>query len=68
MVAGALLEGIIEEVLAQTPKVIEQVGASLSPGFPEDVFESITRGLLEAAERLKVDAELQPAPGSSRNY
>jgi len=55
---GQGMEAIIEETLAQTPKVIEQVGANLPLGFPEDVFESITRGLLEAAERLEADAEI----------
>lgn len=64
---GQDMECLIDEVLAQTPKVIEQVGASLPPGFPEDVFESITRGLLESAERLEVDRELQQAPESCRN-
>jgi serine/threonine-protein kinase HipA len=60
------MESLIDKVLAQTPKVIEQVGASLPPGFPDDVFESITRGLLESAERLKADAELRLVPGSNR--
>lgn len=60
---GQDMQGIIEEVLARTPKVIEQVGASLPPGFPEDVFESITRGLVESAERLKVDTELRTPSG-----
>jgi serine/threonine-protein kinase HipA len=64
---GQDMECLIDEVVAQTPKVIEQVGAGLPPGFPEDVFESITRGLLESAERLKGDVELQSAPRSSRS-
>lgn len=47
------MESIIEEVLAETPRVIEQVGARLPAGFPEDIFESITQGLIQSAESLK---------------
>ncbi len=50
---GPNMEGIIEDVLGETPRVVEQIGASLPAGFPEDVFESITQGLIQSAERLK---------------
>ena len=50
---GKDMEGIIDEVLAETPEVIEQVGGRLPAGFPEDIFESITQGLIQSAERLK---------------
>ena len=50
---GQDMEGIIEEVLSETPGVIEQVGAKLPAGFPEDIFEAITQGLIQSAERLQ---------------
>jgi len=52
---GQDMESIIEEVLAETPRVVGQVGASLPAGFPEDVFESITWGLIQSAKRLERD-------------
>lgn len=49
---GPDMERIIEHVLAETPRVIAQTAASLPAGFPEDVFESITQGLMRSARRL----------------
>ena len=53
-----IVEGIIEDILARTPRVIDQVGAHLPSGFPVDVFEAIRGGLLESARRLEVDTAL----------
>lgn len=55
---GDDMEFIIADVLARTPAVIEQVGATLPAGFPAEIFESIATGLTDSAHRL----ELQP-PG-----
>lgn len=50
---GRDLEGIIAETLKKTPQVIERVGADLPAGFPEKLFESITKGLLKSARLLE---------------
>ncbi|MHB1085039.1 MAG: HipA domain-containing protein [Thiobacillus sp.] len=50
---GQDMEAIIEEVLAEAPRVVQHVGANLPAGFPEDVFESITQGLIQSARRLQ---------------
>lgn len=50
---GQDMESIIEEVLAETPSVVQQVGAKLPAGFPGDVFESITQGLIQSANHLQ---------------
>ncbi|MHB8746989.1 MAG: type II toxin-antitoxin system HipA family toxin [Gammaproteobacteria bacterium] len=52
---GLDMEAIIEAVLARTPAVIQKVATQLPSGFPGDVFDSISRGLLESAERLRYD-------------
>jgi serine/threonine-protein kinase HipA len=49
---GADMESLIEEVLARTSGVIDQVAAVLPPGFPPDIFESITEGLRRSALQL----------------
>lgn len=46
------MEFIIEEVLARTPGAIQSVEASLPPGFPPGLFDAVTAGLRESAERL----------------
>lgn len=50
---GPDMEGIITDVIARTPKVIEDVGASLPKGFPEALFDSITKGLRRAARQIE---------------
>lgn len=52
---GLDMEAIIEDVLARTPAVIQKVAAKLPSGFPGDLFDSISRGLLESAARLRYD-------------
>lgn len=52
---GKDMEALLEDIISRTSKVIQQVGASLPVGFPGDVFESITQGLLDSAERLTGD-------------
>lgn len=43
---------LIDELIAMAPGVVDQAGASLPDGYPMDVFEAITRGLLWSADRL----------------
>jgi serine/threonine-protein kinase HipA len=50
---GRDMEGIIADTLAKTPAVIERVGGNLPAGFPERLFDSITKGLRKSAERLE---------------
>lgn len=45
-------EQIIEELLAQTDAVIDQVSGFVPPGFPQDVAEAIFAGLRAQARRL----------------
>jgi serine/threonine-protein kinase HipA len=49
---GADMEAVIDDVVAKTPGVIETVGSDLPAGFPEDVFETISRGLARQAAQL----------------
>jgi serine/threonine-protein kinase HipA len=50
---GADMESIIAEVVAATPKVIDEVEARLPKDFPAAVFDSITGGLRKAARLLE---------------
>jgi serine/threonine-protein kinase HipA len=49
---GQDMEAIIDDVIARTPEVVESVGASLPKGFPEEVFASVTGGLMKSATRI----------------
>jgi len=49
---GPDMEAIIDDVVARTPEVVESVGASLPKGFPEEVFASVTGGLMKSATRI----------------
>jgi serine/threonine-protein kinase HipA len=49
---GSDMEAIIADVVTATPTVIEKVQARLPKGFPEELFESITTGLRNAAKLL----------------
>jgi len=55
---GPDMEHIIAEVVSATPKVIDAVGARLPEEFPEDLFDSITKGLHTSARAL---ASMPPA-------
>ncbi|MGE5386992.1 MAG: type II toxin-antitoxin system HipA family toxin [Betaproteobacteria bacterium] len=50
---GADMENIMADVLSQTEGVIAGVEKSLPPGFPMEIFETITAGLRSAAQRLE---------------
>lgn len=52
---GLLFEAneIVDEVIAQTPLVIEQVGTELPPEFPAKVADAIFAGLKQAAKKLQ---------------
>jgi serine/threonine-protein kinase HipA len=49
---GSDMEAIIADVVTATSTVIEKVQARLPKGFPEELFESITTGLRNAAKLL----------------
>ncbi|KML55808.1 toxin HipA [Burkholderia cepacia] len=49
---GDIATPIVERLIDMTPRVIESVGAALSPGFPARVAERILGGLRFAAQRL----------------
>jgi serine/threonine-protein kinase HipA len=49
---GADMNSIIDDVVARTGSAIEQVGANLPRGFPERVFETVTKGLAKSAEEI----------------
>jgi serine/threonine-protein kinase HipA len=49
---GSDMEAIVADVMTATPTVIEKVQARLPKGFPEELFESITTGLRNAAKLL----------------
>ena len=49
---GSDMESIVDEVIGKTPRVIEEVEASLPKGFPARLLASVTSGLRKAAKRL----------------
>ncbi|MBI2393987.1 MAG: hypothetical protein HYV09_30735 [Deltaproteobacteria bacterium] len=49
---GTDMDGIIEEVVSNTPRVIDEVAAALPSGFPKAVFEAVTKGLKKSKEAL----------------
>ena len=54
---GKDMESIIDDVVERTPRVIDDVGARLPKGFPERVFDVITKGAARAAEGLARGSE-----------
>ena len=52
-ILGVSAEPLIQDLLARTPAVIEQMGASLPHGYPARVAEAILEGLRAAAQRLE---------------
>jgi len=50
---GGDMERIIDEIVAKTPSVMENVARELPAGFPEDVFQKITTGLTQQAAQLE---------------
>lgn len=50
---GTGMDATIENMTAQTPDIIQQVGANLPPNFPGQVFETIANGLANMALRLQ---------------
>ena len=52
-ILGVSAEPLIQDLLARTPAVIEQMGASLPRGYPARVAEAILEGLRAAAQRLE---------------
>lgn len=52
---GHGMEAILEKLIARTPDVVAQIGASLPKGFPEEVADPVLRGLERAAKQLAVE-------------
>ncbi len=46
-------ESLLEELIARTPAVVEQVQAELPPGFSQQVADQVLGGLLAAARALE---------------
>lgn len=46
------IDSLIDDMVGQVPRVIEQVGHNLPDGFPEPVFASVAEGMQAAAVRL----------------
>lgn len=47
------MEAAVADIIARTPKVIEEVGRKLPEAFPAHVFDSIAAGLTQSARRLE---------------
>lgn len=53
---GTDMKGVIEDVIAKTPLVIDEVAKALPNGFPGAVFEVVTKGLARSREALAREA------------
>lgn len=49
---GRPAHAVVDDLVAQTPEALAQVGAQLPHGFPADVADSILEGVRGAAARL----------------
>lgn len=49
---GQPARAVLDDLVARTPEVLDQVRAQLPPGFPVEVADSILAGVQSAAERL----------------
>ncbi|HEY2517874.1 MAG TPA: hypothetical protein VGI39_43690 [Polyangiaceae bacterium] len=47
------MDAIIDDVVARTPDVTEEVGARLPAGFPMRVYDTIVKGLRGATRQLR---------------
>lgn len=52
------MEAAVADIIALTPKVIEEVGRKLPESFPLHVFDSIAAGLRQSARRLELPANV----------
>lgn len=59
---GSSAQALIDELIERTPKVIEQVRATIPADYPEAVAASILDGLAQAAQRLKQRLSVHRAP------
>jgi len=50
---GETAEPLIQEILAATPAVIASVQKNLPKGFPQQVLDSILKGLMKSAKQLE---------------
>lgn len=50
---GDTAEPLVQELVARTPGVVEQVQAELPPGFAQEVADKVLNGLLGAARALE---------------
>ena len=44
---------LFRSVIARVPSAIETVGAKLPPGFPPNLFESVTHALRAAVDQMQ---------------
>lgn len=51
--AGTNADSVIEELVSNTPRVISDVSAKLTAGFPQDVADSVLHGLQRSADYLE---------------
>lgn len=49
---GEDMKDLVDEMVENAPQVVDDVSAVLPKGFPGHVFDSITKGLRESAEKL----------------
>ena len=49
---GGGMGSVIDDVVARTPAVSEEVGGRPPTGFPEEVFEGVIGGLRRAAKQM----------------
>lgn len=49
---GTDMERMIDEVIAKTPRVIDEVAKAMPNGFPEAVFDAVTKGLVRSKEAI----------------
>lgn len=48
---------LIEEIIQRTPAVLDSVAAQLPRGFPEYIFDAISKGMRQAAKRLAAEPD-----------
>jgi serine/threonine-protein kinase HipA len=49
------MKSVVEDVIARTPAVIEQVRKLIPPAFPSDIADSILQGISARARQLSAE-------------
>ena len=50
---GKPVEALLDDLVARTPEVIDQIRRKLPEGFPQPLANSILQGLEQASQRLR---------------